>query len=91
MIAGTREPPLPSNAKAEMYKQGIKNPTIMIKMCINTAGAPTSVDLIKGCGYAEADQNILSHVRDWRFKPYSVNGTPVPVCAAILFKYNIGE
>jgi TonB family protein len=72
-----------------MYKQGITQPTIMIKMCINAGGTPTSVDLVKGSGFAEADQNILTKVRDWRFRPYSVNGQPVPICTAIMFRYKI--
>jgi protein TonB len=91
LIAGVREPPLPADAKQLMYKQGIKSPVIMIKLCINASGAPTSVDLVKGSGFADADQNVISHVRDWRFKPYTVNGQPVPVCTAIMFRYNIGD
>jgi TonB family protein len=90
LISGQREPPLPPDTKQVMFKQGITNPVIMVKLCINAGGTPTTVELKKSSGFADADNNVMSKVREWRFRPYTVNGNPVPVCTAIMFRYVIG-
>jgi hypothetical protein len=43
--------------------------------------------VVKSSGYGEADSYIVSEMRKWRYRPYTVNGTAVPVCTAIMFNY----
>jgi protein TonB len=89
MIAGDKEIHLPPPILQVMSKQGIKQAILMIKFCINGSGNVTSVDVAKSCGYSEADQNVVSKVHEWKFKPYTVNGQAVPVCSVKMFRYVI--
>src|SRR5262249_16003715 len=89
MISGEKDIKLPVETKSLMVKQGIRTPLIIVKVGVNTSGAASSVDVAKGSGFREGDQNIVAHVREWKFKPYTVNGTPVPVCAIKQFRYQI--
>jgi TonB family protein len=91
MIAGEREIHLPPPVLHAMQDKGLTRAIIAIKLCISSKGEPTSVELIRGSGYAEADQNVIKKVNDWRFTPYTVSGKAVPVCTAVMFNYSIDD
>jgi TonB family protein len=90
MVAGERQIHLPDQVLREMAARGISSATIAVKLCISADGAPSLVELHKSSGYQAADDNVLARVRDWRFKPYIIDGKPVPVCAGVFFNYAIG-
>jgi protein TonB len=89
MIGGEKEIHLPPAILQVMSKKGIKQTTMVVKLCINASGAATSVDIAKSCGYAEADRNVVDRMHEWKFHPYMVNGQAVPVCAVKMFRYII--
>ncbi len=88
-VAGNADIHLPSDILQVMSKQGIKKATVIVKLCLNASGAPTSIDFARRSGYAEADANIEQQMREWRYRPYTVNGAPIPVCTAVVFNYQI--
>ncbi len=64
-----------------------------VALCVNTAGVVTQATIqatIKDrTGYEEYDNELLEAVREWRYRPYLINGTPVSVCSTVEFMYNM--
>jgi TonB family protein len=60
-----------------------------VKLCIQADGAIGSVSMIQSTGYPEYDQALLSGVRSWRYRPYTVNGVPTPACSPVSFVYSM--
>jgi hypothetical protein len=88
LTSGERLIQLPVEILQKMAEAGIKRAIIAAKLCISATGVPTSVDLAKGSSYQAADDYVLTKVRAWRFDPYIVDGEPVPVCTAVMFRYS---
>jgi hypothetical protein len=58
------------------------------KLCLDRAGTITVIKKLKGTGFASYDTIIETGMGQWRYKPYQVNGTAVPVCTAVTFIYS---
>ena len=43
--------------------------------------------LPEATGYDEYDRKLIAAVRDWRFRPYAVNGQTYAVCSTAEFLY----
>lgn len=79
---------LPNAAtRDEIRKSGKDKVVGAFKLCIDSRGAPTSVSKLKRTGFEAYDRDIDAGMKTWRYKPYVVNGKPVPVCTAITFIY----
>lgn len=57
--------------------------TIPVRMIIDAEGKVQHVHLLSA--FPEQSQPILSALREWRFKPYVVDGKPVPVETGLVF------
>ena len=58
------------------------------KICITTEGAVESVTQLKSSGYAAYDEKIRNAIRkEWRYRPYLVDGKPQPVCTGVRFVF----
>jgi hypothetical protein len=55
------------------------------KLCLDTSGQPTSVDMLQSTGVASYDQRILNEMRRWAFTPVVLDGKPIPICTAVTF------
>jgi eukaryotic-like serine/threonine-protein kinase len=88
-LAGSRQIALPGSTEQAMARQGIKGTQAIVKMCLSSGGEPTTVSLVRGTGFAEADTKIAREVRGWRYRPYVVDGKAVPVCTSVAFRYQI--
>jgi protein TonB len=75
----------------QMARDGKSRAEGIINLCVATSGAVASATLRSSTGYAEYDQRLLEAVRDWRYRPYLVNGAPVPVCSVVRFVYTINN
>ena len=42
---------------------------------------------LKSTGYPGYDQTLQNAILAWQFRPYEVDGKPVPVCTAVTFVY----
>lgn len=73
----------------QMARDGRSRVESVITLCVATSGAVTSATQRSSTGYAEYDQRLLAAVRDWRYRPYMVNGAPVPVCSVVKFVYTV--
>jgi serine/threonine protein kinase len=58
------------------------------KICVTTEGAVESVTQLKSSGYAAYDEKIRDAIRkEWRYRPYLVDGKPQPVCTGVRFVF----
>lgn len=88
-LSGTREIPLPPSVKAALVAQGKHRVNAVVKLCLDRRGEPDRVQVVGSTGFPEADDKIRDEVLAWRYRAYRVNGEPVPVCTAVVFKYEI--
>jgi TonB family protein len=75
--------------KDAMSRNGDKQVMALIKLCLDTRGEVTSLSVGKSSGYPDYDQRFIDEMRDWQYKPYSVDGKPVPVCGMVTFVYRV--
>ncbi|HEY4178612.1 MAG TPA: energy transducer TonB [Kofleriaceae bacterium] len=81
---------MPSDpVKTEMMRDGRDNTVGSFKVCIDTSGRVASTAIVGSTKYASYDATITERVRDWRYKPYSVDGIPVPACSVVTFRYSM--
>src|SRR5262249_10768050 len=81
LVSGDLQIHLPKSVLTLVASQGVKEVKAMIKLCIAASGDVSSVEFMRRTGYAEADQNLESELRQLKFRPYLVNGQAVPTCA----------
>jgi TPR repeat protein len=58
------------------------------KLCLTSSGRIRTVTRLKSTGFAEYDQRLMQKIRDWRYRPFMLNGAPTPVCTAVTFIYS---
>jgi protein TonB len=88
-LSGTRDIPLPPAVAQTLRAQGQNRAMAMVRLCLSTDGAPTSVTFVRSTGFPEADARIRDEVQAWRYRPYAVNGRAVRVCTAVQFVYQL--
>jgi protein TonB len=88
-ISGDRQPELPMNVKQIMKRDQVKAAIIATKTCINESGSVSSVTLMKGSEYDEANKQVIGDIKKWKFKPYLADGVAVPVCTAVVLNYQV--
>jgi protein TonB len=57
----------------------------MLKVCVKPDGHVDEVKILKGAD-PTLDPNIIAAVRSWRYKPYTVDGRPVPFCTNVRYE-----
>lgn len=75
--------------KSQMLHDGANRTLGTVKLCIAVDGSISSTSLISSTKYAEYDAKLVSTARTWRYRPYTVNGRPMPACSAVTFVYTI--
>ncbi|HEX7839725.1 MAG TPA: TonB family protein [Kofleriaceae bacterium] len=73
----------------QMVRDGVSRVEARVTVCVTTSGSVGSAAMRTSTGYAAYDQDLLAAVRDWRYRPYMVNGTQVPACSIVRFIYTI--
>lgn len=58
----------------------------MIKVCVSKDGAVTDAKIIRGAD-PTLDPQIIAKVKIWKYKPYQIDGRPVPFC--FMLRYDI--
>jgi hypothetical protein len=77
----------PRDVHDEMYRAGKLETSASMKVCLTTEGTVSSVTLTASSGYAAYDAAFAAAAWRWIYKPYTVNGTPVPACGMVTFQY----
>jgi hypothetical protein len=80
---------LPADAtKIEIARSGKDKIVGSFKLCVDAQGAVTNVVQLKSTGFSDYDAKIIREMKQWAYRPYSVNGKAVPVCTAVTFIYS---
>lgn len=74
--------------KTEIQRSGKDRIIGSFRLCLTVDGGISNVTTIKPTGFPAYDTKINSKMREWRYKPYMVNGKAVPVCTAVTFIYS---
>lgn len=88
-ISGETQVHAPDTTKTMMLRDGKERTSGTLKLCIQTDGLISSVSVAVSTKYDAYDAKLLAAARSWRYKPYTVNGTPMPVCGMVTFIYTI--
>jgi len=72
-----------------MHRNGDLSTTASIKVCLTATGAVGAVAMLKSSKYDAYDDAILAAARRWVYQPYKVNGSPVPACSVVTFRYEM--
>jgi hypothetical protein len=88
-IAGTKLIEPDDATKKQIAASGRTRVVASFKLCVTSAGDIAAVTLLKSSGFASYDLTLQAGMRDWKYKPYFVNGRAVPVCTAVTFIYSL--
>jgi serine/threonine protein kinase len=59
------------------------------KVCLTADGSISNVSQLRSTGFPDYDAKIVNTIRrDWRYRPFVINGRPTPVCTALRFIYS---
>ncbi len=74
--------------KLVIANAGLRKVIGSFKLCIAADGKVASVDRIKTTRLPAYDAKIMRQMRSWKYRPYEVDGKPVPVCTVVSFVYS---
>jgi TonB family protein len=87
-VAGEREILPLAETRDAIAHDGRTRAVVAIKVCVDARGRVESATVLKSSGYPAYDQHLRTTiVGTWRYRPYLVNGTAMPVCAAVTLTY----
>ena len=73
--------------KVAFSHAGKKRMVTAYKLCIDSTGTPSLVQMLKPSGLPDYDAKIQAEMSKWRYRPYTVNGVAKPVCSSVTFIY----
>jgi TonB family protein len=82
---GGMNPVYPPQAKADKIEGAV-----VLALTINENGEPVDVHVKKGVR-DDLDESALTAVRQWRWKPFLLNGNPTAVKTTVTVNYSIGH
>jgi len=88
-ISGETQVHAPDTVKTMMLRDGRDRTVGALKLCIATDGGISSVSIASSTKYEAYDAKLVAAARAWRYRPYTVNGRPMPVCGVVTFVYTI--
>lgn len=88
-VSGETQVHAPDTVKTMMLRDGRERSVGTLKLCIAADGGISTVSVVGSTKYEAYDAKLVAAARAWRYKPYTVNGTPMPVCGMVTFVYTI--
>jgi periplasmic protein TonB len=73
------------NFPAHLRRPGA-NYIVRAKICVGTSGLVESVTLLKRA-HPELDNNAITALKGWRYRPLMANGTPAPFCYFVVHEF----
>ena len=93
IMAPEQMPPeagFPTRQEAEFLKgQGTKEIRLGFRYCVDINGNTSDIVLLEPSGIPRIDRVHEDRIRQWKIKPYVVDGAPVKACSAFFFHYNM--
>lgn len=85
-ISGEKDIQPPNDVATAISRSG-KGVVGVVKMCLTNGGTVQKLNVLKSTGHAGYDNKIKTKMREWRYRPFMVNGKAVPVCTSVTFIY----
>ena len=85
-ISGEKDIQPPNDVATTISRSG-KGVVGVVKMCLTNGGSVQKLNVLKSTGYPGYDNKIKTKMREWRYRPFMVNGKAVPVCTSVTFIY----
>jgi TonB family protein len=77
---------LPSaDVRRAMLAAGDRRTMAVMKLCITRGGAVGTLELVQASEYLAFDEQVRNAIQSWSFRPFTINGAAVPVCAVFSF------
>jgi TonB family protein len=65
--------------------------TVVVLVLVGVNGMPLNVTIEKSSRYRELDRAAIAAVREWRYKPETIDGVPVEGYLRVPLNYNFGS
>ena len=88
-LSGNEQIYPPEMTRVEMLHQGKDVVQATIQVCVSRDGDVDSVRLIKKTGFKAYDDVLAREIREWRYKPYLVDGKKSPMCTVAVVIYRM--
>lgn len=87
-VSGETQVQPPSLTRIEIRNSGKSQVSASFRVCVGTRGEVSTLALVKSSGFGAYDSTLTAAMRDWKYKPYLLDGKkPVPVCGMVTFIY----
>jgi periplasmic protein TonB len=86
-IAGERLIVPDDVTKTEISRAGKNKLVTTYKICINVSGDVSQVNMLKSSGFPQYDSKISREMKNWKYRPFTVDGQAKPVCTSVTFIY----
>jgi len=86
-IAGETQIQPGDDVKVMMQREGKSHLHVSFKVCLDKNGDVTSTSRMGTTGYDSYDDRLAAGIATWKYRPYSVNGTPIAVCGPVTFNF----
>lgn len=60
---------------------------IPVKVCVGVDGKVSGVSMLKSSGFLAYDIELMNAIGGWRYRPFTIDGKPAPVCSIVQFMY----
>ena len=70
-----------------MRRYHLDNLRATVLLCVDASGAVTASTVTRPSDCDEYNQQLISAVRQWRYRPYVIDGKPAAVCSTVGFMY----
>jgi TonB family protein len=60
----------------------------LVRICVDRDGRVASVQIVKGADPA-LDPSIVAVLSTWRYRPYTLDGRPIPFCTNVRYEINV--
>jgi eukaryotic-like serine/threonine-protein kinase len=88
-IAGDKSIVPDATTMAAIGRSGQTTLVSSYKVCVSAEGHINTATLLRSSGFPAYDAKIQTTIRkEWRYKPYMINGKATPVCTALRFIYS---
>lgn len=84
LISGDKDP-APDPITAKKLRESRRRAIAVYKVCVDALGAVSGTQKLRSSGYTTYDLLIEAAVREWKLRPFEINGRAVPVCSVRTF------
>jgi TonB family protein len=88
-LSGNEQIYPPEMVRVEMLHQGKTTVQATVQLCVSARGSVDHVRLLKATGFRAYDEVLTREIREWRYRPYLVDGVPSPMCTVTVIIYRM--